>query len=249
VRITRVLAATALAVLGMSVIAVAQTTTYDIGGTVSVHGGSKKKPKPGGLTFSFTVSDPSGNQTPPVQTYSIMYEGGRLNTSLIPGCAASKINALATPDTSVCPAGSKMGSGSLDALIGSAGQATADASKCKGSLELFNGGKGHATLFVSSELATCPVALRQAIDMKYVTKGEFAGLEFTVPEMLRHQVMLDITVTHADAKLNTIVKKKNGKKVGYIESTGCKDGTRDMTVTFTDEQGASFPATKTLGKC
>jgi hypothetical protein len=249
VRITRVLAATALAVLGMSVIAVAQTTTYDIGGTVSVHGGSKKKPKPGGLTFSFTVSDPSGNQTPPVQTYSIMYEGGRLNTSLIPACAASKINALATPDTSVCPAGSKMGSGSLDALIGSAGQPTSSASACKASLELFNGGKGHATLFVSSELAKCPVALSQAIDMKYVTKGEFAGLEFTVPEMLRHQVMLDITVTHADAKLNTIVKKKNGKKVGYIESTGCKDGTRDMTVTFTDEQGASFPATKTLGKC
>ncbi|MCW3003074.1 MAG: hypothetical protein JWQ20_2372 [Conexibacter sp.] len=248
-RISRLLAATALAVLGMSVIAVAQTTTYDIGGTVSVHGGTKKKPKPGGLTFSFTVSDPSGNQAPPVQTYSIMYEGGRLNTTLIPGCSADKINALATPDTSVCPAGSKMGSGSLDALIGSAGQPTADASRCKASLELFNGGKGHATLFVSSELATCPVGLRQAIDMKYVTRGEFAGLEFTVPEMLRHQVQLDITVTHADARLNTIVKKKKGKKVGYIESTGCKDGTRDMTVTFTDEQGTSYPTSKTLGAC
>jgi hypothetical protein len=178
-----------------------------------------------------------------------MYEGGRLNTTLIPGCSADKINALATPDTSVCPAGSKMGSGSLDALIGSAGQPTADASRCKASLELFNGGKGHATLFVSSELATCPVGLRQAIDMKYVTRGEFAGLEFTVPEMLRHQVQLDITVTHADARLNTIVKKKKGKKVGYIESTGCKDGTRDMTVTFTDEQGTSYPTSKTLGAC
>jgi hypothetical protein len=250
VRITRVLAATALAVLGMAVVATAQTTTYDIGGTVSVKGGTKKRPKPGGLTFSFTVSDPSGNQTPPVQTYSIMYEGGRLNTELLPACPAAKINAPATPDTGVCPAGSKMGSGSLEALIGSAGQPVSTASACKAGLELFNGGKGHATLFVSSELATCPVALRQAIDMKYVTKGDFAGLEFTVPEMLRHQVMLDITVTHADAKLFTIVKKnKKGKKVGYIESTGCKDGTRDMTVTFTDEQGASFPATKTLGKC
>jgi hypothetical protein len=249
-RIIRVLAATALAVLGMSVVATAQTTQYDIGGTVSVKGGTKKKPKPGGLTFSFTVSDPSGNQAPPVQTYSIMYEGGRLNTDLLPGCSAAKINAVATPDTSVCPSGSKMGSGSLDALIGSAGQPTSTASACKASLELFAGGKGHATLFVSSELSTCPVALRQAIDMKYVVRGEFAGLEFTVPEMLRHQVMLDITVTRADAKLNTIVKKnKKGKKVGYIESTGCKDGKRDMTVTFTDETGTAFPASKTLGAC
>jgi hypothetical protein len=249
VRITRVLAATAIAVLAMAVVAIAQTTQYDVGGTVSVKGGTKKKPKPGGLTFSFTVSDPSGNQTPPVQTYSIMYEGGRLNTDLLPGCSAAKINAIPTPDPSVCPSGSKMGSGSLDALIGSAGQPVSTASNCKASLQLFAGGKGHATLFVSSELATCPVALRQAIDMKYVTKGEFAGLEFTVPEMLRHQVMLDITVTHADAKLNKIVKTKKGKKVGYIESTGCKDGNRDMTVTFTDETGTAFPATKTLGAC
>jgi hypothetical protein len=249
VRITRLLIATAIAVLAMAVIAVAQTTTYDVGGTVSVHGGSKKKPKPGGLTFSFTVSDPSGNQTPPVQTYSIMYEGGRLNTTLLPGCSADKINALSTPDPGICPSGSKIGSGKLDALIGSAGQPVSTASGCKASLELYNGGKGHATLFVSSELATCPVALRQAIDMTYITKGDFAGLQFTVPEMLRHQVGLDITVTHADAKLNTIVKKKKGKKVGYIESTGCKDANRDMTVTFTDESGAAFPVTKTLGKC
>jgi hypothetical protein len=249
VRTTRVLVLTALAVLGLAALAVAQTTQYSVGGTVSVHGGTKAKPKPGGLTFKFDVSDPSGNQTPPVQTYSIMYEGGRLNTALLPGCAADKINALATPDTGVCPKASKIGTGKLDALIGSAGQPTSTASACKASLQLFNGGKGHATLFVSSELATCPVALRQAIDMQYVTKGDFAGLKFTVPEMLRHQVGLDITVTHAEASLPGKTIKKGKKKVGYIESTGCKDANRDLVVTFTDETGASFPAQTTVGKC
>jgi hypothetical protein len=249
VRITRVLAATALAVVALAAVAVAQTTTYAVGGTVSVHGGTKAKPKPGGLSFRFDVSDPSGVQTPPVQTYSIMYEGGRLNTTLLPGCSAAKINAPATPDTAVCPAGSKIGSGKLDALIGSAGQPVSAASPCKAQLELFNGGKGHATLFVSSELATCPVALRQAIDMQYVTQGAFAGLRFTVPDLLRHQIQLDITVVHAEATLSKIVKTKKGKRVGYIESTGCKDADRDMVVTFTDETGASFPAQTTLGKC
>jgi hypothetical protein len=251
VRITRVLVATVTAVVALAAVAVAQTSTteYKIGGSVTVHGGTKKKPKPGGLTFKFDVSDPSGNQTPPVKTYAIMYEGGRLNTTLIPGCTAAQINAPATPDASVCPSASKIGSGKLDALIGSAGQPTSTASNCKATLELYNGGKGHATLFVGSELATCPVALHEAIDMQYVTKGVYAGLQFTVPEELRHQVQLDITVTHAEATLNTIVKKKNGKKVGYIESTGCKDANRDMVVTFTDETGAAFPAQTTLGKC
>lgn len=248
-RITRVIAATALAVVALAAVAVAQTTQYSVGGTVTVHGGSKAKPKPGGLSFKFDVSDPSGNQTPPVQTYSIMYEGGRLNTALLPGCKADTINALATPDVKGCPAGSKIGAGKLDALIGSAGQPVSSASACKAQLALYNGGKGHATLFVSSELATCPVALRQAIDMQYVTKGAFAGLKFTVPDLLRHQVGLDITVTHAEATLSRIVKTKNGKKVGYIESTGCKDANRDMVVTFTDETGAAFPAQTTLGKC
>ncbi|WCB95628.1 hypothetical protein DSM104299_04377 [Baekduia alba] len=249
-RTIRVLAVTALAVLGLTALAVAQsTTTFTVGGTVSVHGGTKAKPKPGGLSFTFDVADPSGNQSPPVQTYSIMYEGGRLNTGLIPGCSADKINTPATPTPDVCPKGSKMGAGRLDALIGAAGQPASSASPCQATLELYNGGKGHATLFVSSELATCPVALRQAIDMQYVTKGEFAGLRFTVPEMLRHQVGLDITVVHAEATLNRIVVKKGKKKVGYIESTGCKDADRDLVVTFTDETGASFPAQKTLGRC
>jgi hypothetical protein len=250
VRITRVLAVAAIAALGLAALAVAQTTTtFTVGGTVSVTGGSKAKPKPGGLSFKFDVSDPSGNQTPPVKTYAIMYEGGRLNTTAIPGCTADKINAIATPTTDVCPKGSKIGTGKLTALIGSTGQPAASSSPCQASLELFNGGKGHATLFVSSELSTCPVALRQAIDMQYVTKGDMAGLKFTVPEMLRHQVQLDITVTHAEAKLNKIVVKKGKKSIGYIESTGCKDATRDLVVTFTDETGASFPAKATVGKC
>ncbi|WP_445149344.1 hypothetical protein [Baekduia sp. Peel2402] len=248
-RITRVVAAAATIAVAASAVAVAQTTTFAVGGSVTVTGGTKAKPKPGGLSFKFDVSDPSGNQTPPVQTYSIMYEGGRLNTGILPACKADTLNAMSTPDVASCPSGSKIGSGKLTALIGSAGQPTSSASPCQASLSLFASNKGHATLFVSSKLANCPVALAQAIDMQYVTKGEYAGLKFTVPELLRHQVGLDITVTHADVALSKIVKTVKKKKVGYIESTGCKDGKRDIVVTFTDETGASFPAQATLGKC
>jgi hypothetical protein len=251
-RSIRVLAVAALAALGPAAYAVAQsstTTVFTVAGTVTVHGGTRARPKPGGLSFKFDVSDPSGNQTPPVLTYAIMYEGGRLNTGLIPGCGAAKINAPATPTTAVCPQGSKIGSGRLNAIIGAAGQPVSNAAPCAATLTLFNGGKGHATLFISSQLSQCPVALSQAIDMQYVTSGDMAGLKFTVPDELRHQAGLDITVTHADATLNTIVVKKHGRKTGYIESTGCKDATRDLVVTFTDETGASFPARTSVGKC
>jgi hypothetical protein len=145
----------------------------------------------------------------------------------------------------VCPAGSKVGTGSLTALIGSTGQPAATASPCKASLKIYAGGAGHATLFVKSELADCPTALSQAIDMRYFTKGPLAGLEFTVPQELRHQLGLDITVTHADARISRIVRRKKG----FLEATGCADGKRDLVVTFTDETGASFPVTKTLGAC
>jgi hypothetical protein len=245
VRISRLLVVTAVAVLGLAVaVAVAQTSPYTTNGSVSVKGGTKTKAKPGGLTFSFDVSDPSGNQTPPLESYSIAFEGGRMNTGLLPACTAAKINAN-NGDPSVCPSGSKIGSGSLNALIGTAGQPTATASPCKATLTLFAGGKGHATLLVTSELANCPTALSQAIDMQYFTKGPLAGLKFTVPQELRHQLGLDITVIHADSKINKIVKK--GK--GFLEATGCSDGKRDLVVTFVDEAGGSFPVTKTLGAC
>jgi hypothetical protein len=239
---------TAIAVLGSAVIATAQTdtTVYDATGSVSVKAGSKKKPKAGSLTFGFTVSDPTGNQPPPLQTYSIAFEGGRMNTDLVPACTAAKINA-ADGDDSICPSGSKVGSGTLTALIGSTGQPAN--SKCAASLTIYGGGKGHATLMVRSELATCVTALHQAIDMQYFTKGALAGLRFTVPDELRHQLGLDITVIKADTKINKIVKTKKHKKVGFLESTGCKDKKRDLVVTFTDEQGADQPVTKQIGPC
>jgi hypothetical protein len=247
-RITRLLITTALAVLGLVAFAAAQTdtTVYDATGSVSVKGGSKKKPKPGSLTFGFTVTDPSGNQPPPLQTYSIAFEGGRMNTNLVPACTAAKINA-ADGDDSICPAASKIGSGTLNAIIGSTGQPSN--TKCDASLTLYGGGKGHATLMVRSELANCVTALHQAIDMQYFTKGPLAGLKFSVPDELRHQLGLDITVIKADTSIKKIVKTKKGKKVGFLESTGCSDGKRDLVVTFTDEQGADHPVTKTLGAC
>jgi hypothetical protein len=244
VRKLRFLAVALIATLGVAAVAVAQTTTtqYAATGSVSAHGGSKSKPKAGSLKFGFTVTDPTGVQPPPLQTYSILFEGGRLNTQVAKSCPAAKINA-ANGDDSVCPSGSKIGSGSLDSLIGTTGQPSE--THCKATLTIYGAGKGKATLMVRSTLATCVTELHQAIDMKYITSGGYSGLQFTVPDELRHQLGLDITVIKADTTINKMTKK--GKNL--VESTGCKTGTRHLKVTFTDEQGGQHPVTTPIGKC
>ena len=238
----RLLAVALIAMFAIVAVAVAQTTQYSATGSVSAKGGTKKKPKVGSLKFGFTVSDPTGVQPSPLQTYQILFEGGRLNTDVVKSCPAAKINA-ANGDDSVCPSGSKIGTGSLDSLIGTTGQPSD--THCKATLTLYGAGKGRATLMVRSTLATCVTELHQAIDMKYITKGGYSGLQFTVPDELRHQLGLDITVIKADTTLNKITKK--GK--GLVESTGCKTKTRHLEVTFTDEAGAQHPVTSEIGKC
>ena len=228
------------------------TTTIDPTGSVSVTGGTKKKPKSGSLKFGFSVTDDAGVQPAPLQKYKIGFEGGRMNLNIMKSCPASKINA-ADGDDAVCPKGSKIGSGTLKAKVGAAGDAMANAYDCTATLTLYAAGKGHASLFVKSTIQTCPAAVHQAIDMKYSAANNISSLEFEVPNELRHQIGLDITVVDTDVTLpkvtKTVKKGKKKKKVGFLESTGCKDGQRDLVVTFTDEAGAVFPVTKTLGKC
>jgi hypothetical protein len=252
VRIHRLLLATVAAVLCFAVAAVAQTTQFDIRGSASVTGGTKKKPKPGVLKFGFTVTDPSGLQPAPLQTYDIAIEGGRMNFHIMKYCSAAKINA-AGGDDSVCPKGSKIGSGALKAKVGTAGAPLGEGLDCAATLTLYAAGKKAAALFVKSTIATCPAAVNQAIPMTYYTRGDFNGLKFTVPNELRHQIGLDITVVDVDTTFPKVVKTiKKGKKkvkVGFVESTGCKDATREIEVTFTDEKGVAFPVKDSMGKC
>jgi hypothetical protein len=43
--------------------------------------------------------------------------------------------------------------------------------------------------------------------------------------------------------------KTKGKTVGSFESIGCKDGERDITASFTGEDGVRSSATTTLSRC
>ena len=248
----RYLVATGVAMLLIAAVAIAQSTAvneYTVSGSVTVNGGTKKKPKPGGQKFGFTTKRADGTLPAPIEKYSIGFEGGTVTTKAVKAtCTAAKMNAAASD--SVCPAKAKVGGGIVNALAGTTGLTTEGAAPCQLKLTLYNGGNGHMPLWLKGSPPACIADISRSIDAVFVKKpGNVTALEFTVPEDLRHVLGLDIAVMDVTSQINKVVGKVGGKKVGFLASTGCKDGKRDIVVTFTDESGAAVPVKKTLPKC
>jgi hypothetical protein len=243
------LAATGLASVALATAAYAQTAgnQYEVSGGTKTRGGTVAKPKPADLKFTFALSDGAGNVPQVVKTYAIKVEGGKVNTALLPGCKASAMDDAASDKG--CPKGSKIGSGKLTALIGKSGTPKDGATPCDLPFQLYNSGGGKAALWIEAKPPACPVPVAQSVPAHWTKEGTTAGLTFTVPDLLRHQVGLDLPVVAASATIGKIVKQKDGKPVGFLESTGCRDGKRDFSVTFTTEDGQKQTVSKTLSYC
>jgi hypothetical protein len=238
--------AAAAALLCFAAVALAQTNTYTVNGKIA-SGGSKKKPKPVAVKFGYTVGTVEGTLASPVKTYKIHLDGVYGSGAAVKAkCPASKLNAMQTPDDSSCPAASKVGSGSVEALVGSAGQAiTADTAKCHLDLRIYAGTNKSLTLFLSGKLPTCVSNIGQAIDAKFSTDAKGGNLTFTVPPVLLHPVQgLDVSVT----KVTSNIKKIGKGTKGLFVSKGCK-GTRKVEVTFTSETGQTAKQSNSAGKC
>lgn len=240
-----IVVAAAAALLCFAAVALAQTNTYTVNGKIA-SGGSKKKPKPVGVQFGYGVGTAEGTLASPVKTYKIHLDGVKGNANFVSKkCAASKLNAMSTPDDSSCPSASKVGSGSVEALVGTAGTpVTGDTIKCHLDLRIYAGTKSSLTLFLSGKMPTCITNVNQAIDAKLTSDSKGGNLTFTVPDTLLHQVGLDISVTSVKS---TIKKLGKGTK-GLFTSVGCS-GTRNVEVTFTAETGQSAKQSASAGKC
>jgi hypothetical protein len=247
-RSKKLFAAAGIATVAMASAAYAQSTTpnqYNVTGGTSIRGGTKAKPKAADLKFAFQLT--AGDTVPEVvKTYTIKVEGGHVNWRIVPGCSASRMDAAGS-DAS-CPAASKVGSGTLQALIGSTGQPVASAQTCTLPFKIYNSGGGRAALWIKTE-GGCPVPIAQTVPARWTQSGTTGGLTFTVPDLLRHQVGLDLPVVDAKATISKITKTVKGKRVGFLESTGCKDGKRDFSVQFMTDDGQSQTVSRTLAYC
>jgi hypothetical protein len=237
--------AAAAALLVFAAVAMAQTNIYSTTGKIA-SGGTKAKPKPVAVKFDYAIKEASGNLASPVTTYKIHFDGLKGDGSQAKAtCAASKINNAQPISDSVCPSGSLVGTGTVKALVGTAGQPTDPNSKCDLNLKVYAGGKKSLALYLSGQPPQCIAQIGQAIDAKLSTDATGGSLTFSVPAGLLHPVAgLDVAVTSVSSSIKKIGK---GTK-GVFVSTGCK-GTRKVKVTFTAETGETGTAESSAGKC
>jgi hypothetical protein len=233
------------AMLSLTAVAVAGTNVYGVSGKIA-SGGSKKKPKPVGVQFGYTIKADDGTLSNPVKTYKIHFQGLVGSPKYAAGgkyCSASKINAAASD--SGCPKGTKVGTGLVKAFVGAAGQAIDPGAKCDLQLDIYAGSAKSLALYLHNDPPACIASISQAIDAKLSTDATGGALTFSVPPTLLHPVAgLDSGITSVTS---TIKKIGKGTK-GLFVSKGCK-GTRKVDVTFTDEAGGNQTVSASAGKC
>jgi hypothetical protein len=234
--------------LCLTAVALAQTggNIYGVTGKIA-SGGTKTKPKHVGVVFNYTVKAAvDGTLSQPVSTYKIHFDGLKFNTKGVAKgkyCKASAITAAASD--SACPKGTHVGTGKVNALIGSAGKPVDPASKCNLDLDIYAGGPSSLALFLHGVPPNCLTTINQAIDAKLKTDSTGTSLTFSVPPtpLLHPAPNLDVGITSVSSN----IAKGSGTK-GVFTSAGCK-GTRKVKVTFTAEAGGTGTAQSSAGKC
>jgi hypothetical protein len=230
---------------GLTAVAFAQSQVneYAVQGSVNpAVSGSKKKPVPVELKFSFQVKEASGLRPSPIKTYSIAFYGGVSNGGPFPKCSAQKINAAQSDKG--CPKGSLVGSGTVNNAAGNSTDPSDKSIPCDLGLKIYNAGRNRAALYLFGNPPQCVIPISQAIDAKFVPAfgGKGQALEFSVPDNLLHPVPgIDNAQTNVSSTIRKITKRVKHRKVGYFQSTQkCpKNHKVPIEVTFTSEAGQS----------
>lgn len=250
-RLRATLAVAVTAALGLGTAAVAQTdrvNEYVVAADVKPNAvGTKAKPAPVGLEVGWTMTEASGLRPETVERYTINVYGGRENTNLFPTCAAADITNAMTDDG--CPKASKFGSGFLQASLGAESNPAEMAIHCRIPIELYNGGKGRAAIYLETAPPACPVTINQALDARFVDAfgGKGRGLTFSVPANLMHPIPgLSTAVTEVRTTLPKKTTRVKGQLRGFFESTvPCLKGERFLEVEFVTEDGSKATARDT----
>ncbi len=227
--------------------------TYEVSGSVSpTREGTPRNPQPISLTFNYEVGTDDGTRPTPVERYSIGFAGGRVNTQPFPKCSFSRTNDANGDDD--CPRGSAVGNGFIQNATGSSANPNDRSVACNAALTVYNSGRGRAVIFVEGSPTStdprtkCAIPLRAPINARFVRRGQFTALEFTVPDSLLHPAPgLDNAVTSVTSTIRRITRRVRGRTVGFFESVGgCTNGRGRLQVRFTPEEGSASTARSTF---
>jgi hypothetical protein len=219
---------------------------YTVQGDVSpARSASKAKPLPVQLKFGFQVKSATGGRPAPIKTYSIGFYGGRSNGGPFPKCTAAQINAAQSDQG--CPKGSRVGTGKVINVAGSATDPNDTSIPCNLNLTIYNSGVNRAALYLEGTPPDCVIGIHQALDAKFVSAfgGKGQALQFDVPANLLHPISgLDNAQSDITSTIDKITKKAHGRTEGYFEiNQKCPSNHKaPVEVTFTTEDGNSQKA-------
>jgi hypothetical protein len=217
----------------LAAVAIAQNpdpsaTAPDVKVTVSpAKAGTKKKPK--NSTLKLLVKNNRTDATVDSITVNIA-KNVKLNGKGFKFCSAAKLN---TSGKTACPAGSKAGSGTANAVVG-AGRAP-----IKFTVDAYVGSRSSIIFYVQQ---VAPGTVRKALTGKVSrASGKFGSkIVIKIDEDLQQPAP---NVFSSLVDLNTTIKAKRGKNY-LVSSTGCpRDGKHRFGVKFGFAPNATFPAT------
>lgn len=246
--------------LAAATVAYAQSE-FTVSATGSKKAGSKKKPKPFKGTFLYSVSGPGGSRAPAPDSFAWSWDGVKYNGKQFPTCSAQEIDQAQTD--SVCPGKSLVAEAPIVAKLGPENDPNTSVNCLGKSFHVYNAGKNKTTWFIAGPADQCAgvsylppfegsIATKKTKIASAAKKGKkkasTATLTLPLPDNITHPLPgVAGGVTDIDATFIQRKKKKKGKTVAYMESTGCK-GKREFTFTTVDVDGTHVSKAD-AGKC
>jgi hypothetical protein len=235
-----VIIGTALAVLAGAAAAYAATHFNSYTGsklTITKSGGSKTAAL--GMVESLKANAPSGDRAAPLTNIKVTIFGVKLDSGKLPVCTDALIEANKTSPTGGCPRGSVIGNGPVHSLLGpSTSPSQTGATVCNPHLNVFSGGpKTQVFFFYTNSAADCgglTTGSTAPYDGHISYSGGNAVINVPLPPDISTKVANQVGL-YGSLITETLnfAKTANGKP--YMVSTGCKNGKRPWSITFTSQ--------------
>ncbi len=207
------LVAAAVAVPLAPAMAATAVTTQTLSVSVSptkVGGPPRRAPRVAAIQISGTTKNSDGSQTPVMSSITVLFAKGlTLSKSQFPSCSAAKLD---SSGPSGCPAGAKIGSGTVHATAGSI--------STNAGLTVFNGPGQAVELYTSTDV---PISIHQAVEGQLSPASSPYGTKLTiqVPENIQQPIQ---GVFASIDQLQISVKAsmhRHGHLVSYLTERSC----------------------------
>lgn len=238
--------AAAVATLAAGAVAYAGTTqnTYTAGFAFHENGtGSATKPVAVGFTQTYGAANAAaGMRAAPLTDIKLTIEGLKVDPGPFPTCSIAKI--LAAKSDAGCPKASIVATGSIVAALGD-NTLQGPGTPCTPLLHVWNGGHGNLIFFFVVEGTHQCGGLQTGAAAPWIATVRNADGGMVENTPLPPDVSTDAGNIGAYGSLTSetlqwlkLTRKVHGKAIPFMESTGCRGGSRPYSVSFTATDAA-----------